>query len=207
MPLISRFFSNEQIEVLVWNITESHDFLLSVHPLKSVSTQRLQNMKSVQHQKGFLSVRCLLHEAGYSDFDLFYTSDGKPHLSDGKHITISHSHHFSSIAISEKPVGIDLELRRDLIRKLGPKFCVSEYEFLDINAINYIRQLTVIWGAKEAVFKIENKVGISFKDHIFVQNFNLDDQSGKVKLVFQNETKIFDMNFYEIEDYTLVVVF
>jgi phosphopantetheinyl transferase len=207
MPLISRFFSTDHIEVLVWKITESHDFLLENISLKENSRTRLQNMKSVQHQKGFLSVRCLLHEAGYSDFDLFYTEDGKPHLSDGKHITISHSHHFSAIAISEKPVGIDLEIRRDLIKKLGPKFCISEYEFLNVQENNYIRQLTVIWGAKEAVFKIENKVGISFKDHIFVQPFNLQNQNGKVRLDFENETKIFDMNFYEIEDYTLVVVF
>ena len=207
MPLISRFFTTENIEVFVWKITESHQFLLETNPLKEVSKVRLQNMKSVEHQKGFLSVRCLLNEAGYSDYDLYYSEDGKPHLIDGKCITISHSHHFSVIAISSNPVGIDLELRRDLIKKLGPKFCISEYDFLEINASDYIRQLTVIWGAKEAVFKIENKVGISFKDHIFVQNFQMNHQKAKVKLDFENETKFFDMNFYEIEDYTLVVVF
>jgi len=207
MPLISRFFTTENIEVFVWKITESHQFLLETNPLKEVSKVRLQNMKSVEHQKGFLSVRCLLNEAGYSDFDLYYSEDGKPHLIDGKYITISHSHHFSAIAISDIPAGIDLELRRDLIKKLGPKFCISEYDFLEINASDYIRQLTVIWGAKEAVFKIENKVGISFKDHIFVQNFQMNQQKTKVKLDFENETKFFDLNFYEIEDYTLVVVF
>ncbi len=207
MPLISRFFSTENIEVFVWKITESHQFLLETNPLKEVSKVRLQNMKSVEHQKGFLSVRCLLNEAGYSDFDLYYSEDGKPYLIDGKHITISHSHHFSAIAISDIPAGIDLELRRDLIKKIGPKFCKSEYDFLEINASDYIRQLTVIWGAKESVFKIENKGGISFKDHIFVQNFQMNQQKIKVKLDFENETKFFDMNFYEIEDYTLVVVF
>lgn len=207
MPLISRFFTTENIEVFVWKITESHQFLRETNSLKEVSKIRLQNMKSVEHQKGFLSVRCLLNEAGYSDFDLYYSEDGKPHLTDGKCITISHSHHFSAIAISNIPAGIDLELRRDLIKKIGPKFCKSEYDFLEINASDYIRQLTVIWGAKEAVFKIENKVGISFKDHIFVQNFQMNHQKAKVKLDFENVTKFFDMNFYEIEDYTLVVVF
>ena len=207
MPLIRRFFSTEAIEVFVWHITETHEYLLDTHPLKDISKTRLQTMKSLEHQKGFLSVRCLLNEAGYSDFDLFYTGDGKPNLSDGKHITISHSHHLSAIAISEKSVGIDLEMRRDLIRKIGPKFCISEYEFLKMQENDYIRQLTVIWGAKESVFKIENKVGISFKDHIFVQPFKMEDQSCKVKLAFENELKIFDMNFYEIEEYTLVVVF
>lgn len=207
MPLIRRFFCNKTIEVFVWHITETHEHLLKAHPLKDTSKTRLQTMKSVAHQKGFLSVRCLLNEAGYSDFDLFYSKDGKPYLSNGKHITISHSHHLSAIAISENPVGIDLEMRRDLIRKLGPKFCISEYEFLNTQEKDYIRQLTVIWGAKESVFKIENKVGISFKDHIFVQPFKMQDQSCTVKLDFENELKIFDFHFYEIEEYTLVVVF
>ena len=40
-------------------------------------------MKAEGHQKGFLSVRRLLLQAGYSDFDLYYDDFGKPHLEAG----------------------------------------------------------------------------------------------------------------------------
>lgn len=207
MPLFSTFSATDSIQVYVWKITESFDDLFQKVALKEVSLARLERMKSTQHQRGFLSVRCLLNEAGYSDFDLYYSGDGKPNLADGKQITISHSHDFSVIAISTNPAGIDLELRRELIRKLGPKFCVSEYCFLHPDSEDYIRQLTVIWGVKEAVFKIENKVGISFKDHIFVQPFTMDDKIVSVQLSFENQHRLLQALFYEIESYTLVVVY
>jgi hypothetical protein len=35
-----------------------------------------QGMKSHLHQRGFLSVRKLLQEAGYNDFDLYYDELG-----------------------------------------------------------------------------------------------------------------------------------
>jgi hypothetical protein len=50
-------------------------------------------MKSELHQRGFLSVRKLLQEASYNDFDLSYDELG-PHLKDGKHISITHSYQF-----------------------------------------------------------------------------------------------------------------
>ena len=58
-------------------------------------------MKSDLHQRGFLSVRHLLKEVGYSDADLIYDEFGKPHLKDGKHISITHSFTFSAIIISD----------------------------------------------------------------------------------------------------------
>ena len=62
-------------------------------------------MKSELHQRGFLSVRMLLVEFGYTDEDLVYDSFGKPHLKDGKHISITHSYNFSAVVISSKAVG------------------------------------------------------------------------------------------------------
>jgi len=52
-----------------------------------------------------VSVRHLLAEAGYTDHDLYYTENGKPHLKDGKHISITHSYTFSAIIVSTQAVG------------------------------------------------------------------------------------------------------
>ena len=62
--------------------------------LKPESLERVLGMKSELHQRGFLSVRHLLAEFGYKDVDLFYDENGKPHLKDGKHISITHSFTF-----------------------------------------------------------------------------------------------------------------
>jgi hypothetical protein len=78
---------------------------------------------------------------------------------------------------------------------------------LDRDSEEYIRKLTVIWGAKEAIFKIRNEKGISFKDHILVQSFKLDAKQNNAKLHFNNVVKDFNIHFEEIEDFTLVYAF
>ena len=177
MPLFKTINFSRNIEtttqILVWKVTESYAELLEQVVLNDSNRIRLGGMKSEMHQRAFLSVRKLLQEAGHTDLDLYYDEFGKPHLYGEKHISITHSHNFSAIIISDETVGIDIELQRDKIIRIGDKFCDSEFQFLDQDSKEYIRKLTVIWGTKEAIFKIRNEKGISFKDHIKVNSFEL----------------------------------
>jgi phosphopantetheinyl transferase len=165
-------------------------------------------MKSEIHQRAFLSVRKLLQIAGFTDLDLYYDAFGKPHLNGDKHISITHSHEFSAIIISDETVGIDIELQREKIIRIADKFCNSEFQYLEPNnKEEYIQKLTVIWGAKEAIFKIRNEKGISFKNHIFVTDFSLISKKNNAKLYFNDLVTEFDIHFEEIENFTLVYVF
>jgi phosphopantetheinyl transferase len=175
--------------------------------LKEKSATRLNGMKSELHQRAFLSVRKLLQEAGYSDFDLHYDQYGKPYFEDGTHISISHSHEFSSIILTNQNVGIDLEMQRDKIKVIAHKFAETEKYFLNPNNEDYIQKLTVIWGAKEALFKIRNEVGISFKDHIEVLPFEITSKQTVAVLNFENKKTEYDIFFVAVENYTLVYAF
>ncbi|HKO78271.1 MAG TPA: 4'-phosphopantetheinyl transferase superfamily protein [Flavobacterium sp.] len=200
MPLLKIKALNETTQLLVWKITESFDELFRSVALKDVSLARLEGMKAESHQKGFLSVRRLLMEAGYTDFDLYYDEFGKPHLHDGKHISITHSHQFSAIILSDEVVGIDIELQREKIIRIADKFTDTEFSFLNPEEkTEYIRKLTVIWGVKEAIFKIRNEKGISFKDHIKVEAFELCDEKTKTELHFDSIIKEFNVCFEEFE--------
>ena len=195
-------------QILVWKITESLSQLQNEVTLNPTNTIRFNGMKSELHQRAFLSVRKLLQEKNYTDFDLEYDEFGKPHLKDGKHISISHSHEFSTIIISDQKAGIDIELQREKIIKIADKFVNYEFEFLNKqNQEEFIRKLTVIWGIKESIFKIRNEIGISFKEHIQVKPFQINEKSGSASLHFQNKTEDFSFHFEEIENFTLVYVF
>ena len=195
---------NKTTSILIWKIEEDFNELFREVKLKDISLARLERMKSESHQKGFLSIRHLLKEAGYSDFDLFYDEDGKPHLKDGKQISITHSNNFSAIIIGDENVGIDIELQRDKIIRIADKFIEYEFTYLRKNADDYIKKLTVIWGAKEAKFKMCNSRSLSFKDDMKVFNFDLIDGKGKAS-VQQNEfIKDFDFFFEEFENFTMV---
>jgi len=217
MPLYKTIILNPSTQILVWEITESHQELFEAVVLNESNMNRLNGMKSEIHQRAFLSVRKLFQLAGYSDFDLYYDEFGKPHLYDGKHISITHSHHFSAIILSNEVVGIDIELQREKIIRIADKF--ADIEFLYLNSVEkeeYIRKLTVIWGAKEAIFKIRNEKGISFKDHIKVDAFEMNDLHAKTELHFDNIVRDFNVCFEEFksnsgngidQNFTLVYAF
>jgi 4'-phosphopantetheinyl transferase len=205
MPLYKVINHSENTQVLVWKITESLAWLRANITLNTSSQSRIEQMKSDLHQKGFLSVRHLLKAANYSDFDLFYTPCGKPHLTDGTHISITHSHQFSAIILSQHNVGIDIEMQREKIIKIGPKFTTVENDFINKTDVNlYIQQLTQIWGMKEVIFKIENQPGISFKKHIQVAPFQASDTCTVTQLDFYCESRKYNMFFENFEEFSLV---
>jgi 4'-phosphopantetheinyl transferase len=200
MPLYKTIILNSSTQILVWEITESYQELFDAVVLNESNANRLNGMKSEMHQRAFLSVRKLFEVAGYNDFDLYYDEFGKPHLHNGKHISITHSHQFSAIILSDDIVGIDIELQRDKIIRIADKFADTEFSYLNPEEKEeYIRKLTVIWGAKEAVFKIRNEKGISFKDHIKVNTFEMNDAQTKTELHFDDIVRDFNVCFEEFE--------
>jgi len=217
MPLYKTITLNPSTQILVWEITEPYKELFGAVVLNESNLSRLKCMKSEIHQRAFLSVRKLFQLAGYTDFDLYYDEFGKPHLHDGKHISITHSHQFSAIILSDKVVGIDIELQREKIIRIADKFIDSEFSFLNPSENSaYIRKLTVIWGVKEAIFKIRNEKGISFKDHIKVSSFELKDLQTTTELHFDSIIRDFNVCFEEFksndkngleQNFTLVYAF
>lgn len=211
MPLFKTIHFSPSVgfntQILIWKITEPFAELNKQVVLNESNQIRLNGMKSEMHQRAFLSVRKLLQESGHTDLDLYYDEFGKPHLNDGKFISITHSHNFSAIIISDETVGIDIELQRNKITRIADKFCDSEFQFLDLDSDEYIKKLTVIWGVKEAIFKIRNEKGISFKNHIRVCDFELESKQTIAELHFNNLIIDFNIHFEEIEGFTLVYAF
>jgi len=95
MPLYKTIHPNSQTTVKIWKITESYKDLMQSIDLKPKSLERVLDMKSEMHQRGFLSVRRLLMEFGYTDIELHYDDNGKPYLKDGNYIiALIFSHHY-----------------------------------------------------------------------------------------------------------------
>lgn len=202
MPLYKTINHNKTTKLLVWKIEESLDELQSEVVLNDRSANRIAGMKSESHVKGFLAVRKLLALAGYTDFDLFYTEDGKPHLKDGKNITISHSFDFSVIAISNSIIGVDIEKNREKIKRIASKFVGVEKKYLVEE--NLVEQLTVIWGAKESLYKIYPDGGLLFIEHLPIEAFNLYHKQTKGFILKDSLNESYGIYFEIFSGYTLV---
>jgi len=201
MPLYKTLKPNKNTTVLVWKIEEDLSVLQAIYTNKN-SQKRIDGMRSEIHKKGFLSVRHLLAKMDYTDDDLFYTDDGKPHLKDGKRISITHSFEFSAIIVSNQVIGIDIEKNREKIIRIANKFIGKEADF--ITKKNQIEQLTVIWGAKESLYKIHPDGGLLFKHHLPIEKFKLSDKKTRGWIKKDNFYEVFDIYFEQLDGFTLV---
>ncbi|MCK7589207.1 4'-phosphopantetheinyl transferase superfamily protein [Subsaxibacter sp. CAU 1640] len=206
MPLYKTLTPNSYTTVKIWKITESYEELMKPIDLRDVCMQRVLGMKSELHQRGFLSVRHLLAEFGYEDKDLYYDDNGKPHLRDGKHISITHSFTFSAIIVSEEEVGIDIEKQREKIKIIAHKFVDYEFDYLDKEADDYIKKLTVIWGIKESLYKLFATPGMLFREHFFVIPFMLEDGETVAWIDYEEKKYRYNTHFLEFEGFTCAYV-
>ena len=202
MPLYKTLNPNSQTIVKIWKISESYDELIAPLDLKPESLERVLGMKSELHQRGFLSVRHLLRASGYTDQDLYYDIKGKPHLKDGKHISITHSFTYSAVIISDDEVGIDIEKQRDKIAIIAHKFVDDEFNLLDKQAEDYINKLTVIWGIKESLYKLFATPGMLFKKHFLVIPFMISDGETLAWIDYEGHKIRYNAKFLEFDGFT-----
>jgi len=202
MPLYKTITPNSQTTVKIWKITESFHDLMEDMTLKPENLDRVLGMKSELHQRGFLSVRRLLSEFGYHDSDLFYDDNGKPHLVDGKYISITHSFTFSAVIISDDVVGIDIEKQRDKITIIAHKFIDYEFDYLNEDEADYVKKLTSIWCVKESLYKLFATPGLSFKEHCLVIPFCINDKSTVAWIDYKSKKFRYNINFLEFEGFS-----
>ncbi len=203
MPIYKTIFSEGGTTIHVWKIEESFEELSHGLILTENSRSRLNGMKSVLHQKGFLSVRHLLKHAGYQDKELYYNEFGKPFLNGEKHVSITHSFEFAAVLISDYDAGIDIEKNRDKIVNIQHRFVNTQVDSLSNEDL--IKQLTVIWGAKESMYKTYPYGGLSFHDHIGINPFLFADGRSSGRVIFDTWKKEYEIKFEFLrEGFTLV---
>lgn len=202
MPLYKTITVNPATKVLIWKIEEPFEELSEGIELTDHCRKRVDSMKSDLHRRGFMSVRHLFAEMGYTDSDLYYDDKGKPHLTDGTKISITHSFTFSAIILSDVEVGIDIEKQRSKILKIAHKFTTVE-DYRTLNNYDILaRKLTMVWGAKESIYKSFAEKGVSFLQHIYVEDFRLDHCETTAGVSYEGKTQDYHIWFTEFEGFT-----
>jgi len=112
---------------------------------------------------------------------------------------------FSAIIISDtQPVGIDIEMQRDKIVKIAHKFTpIEEYKSI-ANHDALVSKLTIVWGAKESLYKIYGKKKLNFLENIYIEDFSFETNVTTGKILYEGETFEYGIQFLEIEGFTCV---
>ena len=205
MPIYKTYTPNSTTIVKFWKISESFEDLLSSIYLNENSLDKLKKIKYESKKSQLLSIRHLLESVGYNDDDLFYNKQGKPLLKDKKNISISHSHAFSSIIISDKMVSVDIEPMSNKILNIVEKFVDFELSYL--NDLNHeISRLTYIWNVKECIYKVIDGLPYMFKDKCIVIPFSKHDTNTKTWVRFNNKLFCFKSYLFSFENHNFAYI-
>jgi hypothetical protein len=119
--------------------------------------------------KLFINKLILFNILNNYGIEIYYSSNGRPLLRYShnenikyRYISISHTDNLLSIALSSNPIGIDIEKINSIkIIRIIYKFVRCD-EMLFLNKNFIVKQLHIIWGIKESLYKIFDKGAKSF---------------------------------------------
>jgi enterobactin synthetase component D len=135
----------------------------------------LANISHPQKRQEWATARLAIHDAlkelnePYPGF--FKDEHGKSQSMNGRgFVSLSHTPGFAgAIYHKDHPVGIDMDLIREKILRIGFRFLdPAELDFLEKDPAHY----TMAWSAKESIFKCQGKRGVSFRENIFLEPFH-----------------------------------
>lgn len=183
MPL----FLNEEIfpdvRLGIWAISESSDDFWALSPYVEISHSEFNALyKSEQRKCEVLAVRLLIKEIIGDNVQLLHQDNGKPYLSSGMNISISHTRGFAVIIVSHsKQVSVDIEYFSNRIERIRSKFMRD-----DENASSQVK-LLMHWCAKETMYKLFPEDNLTFNK---MQLLSVDgnDSTGIItaKNIFRN---------------------
>jgi phosphopantetheinyl transferase len=206
MGCITKHYLNEFSVLGVWKIEEDLNVLQDSVVLDASDQKRYRDFTSNSRNLEFLSVRALLAELLGNEARIVYNKNNKPFLKDGsRFISISHSNKLTAILLStNEKVGIDLEYMGSNIVAIANKFMNEKEEITsDQNDTRY--HLYLHWCAKESLYKICDKEGISIRNNITIEPFKVLESGaikGKVHTDKINDT--FDLHYSKYNNYAIV---
>lgn len=165
----------------VWHIQEPESFFLERMELFPAEREEFARLKGEGRRLEWLATRYLLHLLSERTHRGALVKDefGKPHLSGSDwHISISHSNHLAAVIAAPTVVGVDIQRFVPRIGSIAHKF-MHPRELEAARKDDYLAQLHVHWGAKEALYKAYGRRQLNFSEDLFIQPFRFQARGGR----------------------------
>lgn len=174
---------NSNTSFAIWKMEESIDELRAQLQLNEQEEQFIQSIHHDKRKLHWLGARALLRAMLNTTqyIDCRVDDQGKLFLVDLPYsISISHSFDYAAAILSDThQVGIDIELINPKIEALAPKFLSPEEQSF-IDDAHRTEHLYACWCAKEAIYKLHGKRGVSLLKDIRLHPFAYQEK-GKVE--------------------------
>ena len=170
VPLFYQQDINPTTRLGVWKIEEPEDFFLRSVMVQSSVTHP---QKRLQHLAGRFLLPFLFPDFPYKAIEIADTR--KPYLPDEEyHFSISHCGNYAAAVVSStERVGVDIEMITPRVDRIKHKFLhPEELRFVNTYPVEeQIKLLTVLWSAKEAMFKWWGRGDVDFSEVLRITDF------------------------------------
>ncbi len=182
MPLFYQQNINGATKLAIWKIEETEAFFLAKVPLKR---EIIHPQKRLQHLAGRYLLPFLFPDFPYEEIEIADTR--KPFLPEEQyHFSISHCGNYAAVLVSSnKRVGVDVELITPRVERIKHKFLhADEVRFVNSRSTSQqLNLLTLLWSAKEAMYKWYGLGEVDFSEMMHTFPFQLK-AAGEIEAVF-----------------------
>lgn len=160
----------------MWEITEEIGHFLMRPEITREDRDQLSSIANHYKKLEWLATRTLMAELlaskGVEYAGISKDKWGKPHLvAENGEISVTHSFPYVSVIYHEQDrVGIDLEKPRSKIIRIAKKF-LNDAEMADSGTD--INKITLLWSAKEALYKLHGRKFVVFKENLAITPFTM----------------------------------
>ena len=163
--LIENILENKIVKIKLLRYVDVDLESIDNRVFNDIEFQEFNSFKSEKRKYEFYFTRILWQSFGQNEI-IKYKSTGKPKI-DGGYISISHSHNQVAIAFSSiQEVGLDLEMVSKKVEIIKLKYLHANEKYASL------KDLTIIWTIKEAIYKLFDFETLFFKEHIEVCSLN-----------------------------------
>ena len=146
------------------------DFFQEYPFLKPFRPEVDSKYKALSRRKEILSEKIILHKLfPNDDVVMSHNADGRPVLSNGMDISISHTRNYIAMMVSAtRRVALDIEHISDRVKKVGRMYLRDDEHFTEIS------EMLVAWCVKETMYKLFSSQNLTFQE-IHVHGFQLEN--------------------------------
>lgn len=195
MPIVLQQQLSASVSICIWQIAETEAFFMENYPLIASDLLEIQNIKLESRRLEKWACRAALGAlTGSSRVDITYTPKGQPLFYKG-FVSFSHTKDLAVVVWSDQPIGVDIEKITPRILNLKHKF-MNPQESISFNPKDS-KDVTLIWSAKEAIYKWYAKGELDFSEDMVISKDPL-----KAILKKEIEISLYQM---EYQDFMIVI--
>ncbi len=194
MPILEEISDIDNTRLVLWDM--GNDDILSFIP------DLPDDIHHPKRIREYLTSQKMKSALGLTE-PISYLENGKPYIKKGPSISISHGSEIAGFIQSDKTIGLDIQLVTPQLGRIRNKYCHPDELKVASESNNELEYLTLLWSAKEAVFKIYGE-GLVFAEQILIGRLDEQQNIGLATVYRNNDTFSHEIRWKWVRNHAIV---